>query len=471
MNSFKPDWEEWMNLNISLGNCKLIMFQKSLEAGYNYDLIKNKLNIEYHVSKPMPVACRDKIALRNAVRIPSNKLEIYEIVDFLTQEECTEVIKIINDSNLQSSSTINVADVKNYAVNEYRTSKTCHFYNTTPFINEIESRICKTIGINNRNAELIQGQKYEIGQQFKIHTDYFDAGVLKNDPSIRGQRTWTFMIYLNDLVGASEAEEEAEQSAGGYTSFPYAYIATKPKAGTAIIWNNLTNDKKENIYSSHCGMPILKGEKYILTQWFKDQEINLSVQNEICEHHFLPIFHPTGFEKLTLRLDCIDEIKAWMKENEDQFVSEPNATGDVEKHMKSNFLDINRAPPALRTNLLNEMRQRLTKWIGYKSTLRHVSTYGIREYTRGSSLENHYDKKNTHVISAIIHLEDTSDTPWPLYIEDHNFKPHEVTMEYGDVIFYESTTCLHGRPRQFEGDSYKNMYIHFSPERWSDYTN
>ena len=69
MNVFKPDWEEWINLNLSLGNCKLIMFQKSLEAGYTYDLIKSKLNIDYQVSKPVPAMCKDKIALRNARKI------------------------------------------------------------------------------------------------------------------------------------------------------------------------------------------------------------------------------------------------------------------------------------------------------------------------------------------------------------------------------------------------------------------
>ena len=461
MNVFKPDWEEWINLNLSLGNCKLIMFQKSLEAGYTYDLIKSKLNIDYQVSKPVPAMCKDKIALRNAKKIHSDKLEIYELEGFLTPEECAKVISIINASDLQSSSTMSASNTA-YAVNEYRTSKTCHFRDKYPLINDIESRICKTIGINNRQAELIQGQKYEVGQQFKLHTDYFDPTVLKNDPSIRGQRTWTFMVYLNDM---------ADEDSGGYTSFPYAYIATKPKVGTAVIWNNLTHDKKENVYASHCGMPILKGEKYIITQWFKDQEINLSIPNEISEHHFLPTLHTVGFEKVRLQLDCIDNIRVWMKENETQFIEEIGAKSDIEKNIKSNILDINSAPPQLRSDLLNQMKELLTKWINYKSTLQHVATYGIREYTRSSSLGNHYDKKNTHVISAIIHLEDKSDKQWPLYIEDHNYKAHQVTMEYGDVVFYESTTCFHGWPTEFEGESHRNMYIHFRPERWTDYAN
>ena len=462
MNSFTTDWEEWMDFNISQGNCKLIMFQKSLDAGYAYDLIKRKLNIDYHASVPLPSVLKDKIALRNARKINTDKLEIYELTEFLTQEECKEIIEIINNSDLQSSSTISSADTSNYKVNDYRTSKTCYFYNKYSLITDIESRICKTVGINNRCAEQIQGQKYCVGDQFKIHTDYFDADILKKNKTIKGQRTWTFMIYLNDME---------DDDSGGYTSFPYAYIATKPKAGTAIIWNNLNSNKKENIFSSHCGMPILKGEKYILTHWFKDQEINLQVENQITEHEFLPIMHKVGFEKLKLNLECIGKIKLWMEENENNFVTEINLKSEVETQMKSNVLDFNKAPQELQRDLLNTMKDLLTKWIGYKTNLQHVSTYGIREYTRGSSLGNHYDKKNTHVISAIIHLEDKSDKPWELYIEDHNFKPYQLTMEYGDIIFYESTTCLHGRPTPFEGESHKNMYIHFKPERWDSYTN
>ena len=460
MNSFTPDWEEWIDLNISLGNCKVIMFQKSLEAGYAYDLIKRKLNIDYEIAEPLPMELKNKIALRTAKKLQSDKLEIYELANFLTADECKTIIDLINESDLKDSSTISAAATNDYAINEYRTSKTCHFADKYPLINEIESRICKTIGINNRNAEYIQGQKYCTGQQFKLHTDYFDPAVLKENKSINGQRTWTFMIYLNDME---------DTDSGGYTAFPYAYMATQPKAGTAVIWNNLDASGKENIYSSHCGMPILKGEKYILTQWFKDREINFQIKNDITENVFLPIFHPVGFEKIRLNLACIDNIKAWMKANEANFMPEINLTSEVEKNMRNNILDINTAPLELRTDILNQMQTLLTKWINYKSNLKHVATYGIREYTRGSSLENHYDKKNTHVISAIIHLEDKADSPWPLYIEDHHFKPHQVTMEYGDVIFYESTTCLHGRPTPFAGDSHRNMYIHFKPDRWNDY--
>jgi hypothetical protein len=155
-----------------------------------------------------------------------------------------------------------------------------------------------------------------------------------------------------------------------------------------------------------------------------------------------------------------------MIQHNDEFVTENTNKEGVEANMISRILDIQKAPKELLSEFQKEFQTILTKWIDYKAELSLVATYGIREYLRGSSLGNHYDKINTHVVSAIINLDDTSDKPWELYIEDHSFRPHAITMKYGDIVLYESTTCLHGRPIAFEGDSHRNMYIHFIPERW-----
>jgi prolyl 4-hydroxylase len=457
MDVFNKDWEEWMDHNISLGNCKNIMFQKSLDAGYSYDLIKQKLNIDYVVSSVLPEELTNKCALKNAIKVNNENLEIYKIENFLNNEECTKLIEIINSSNLINSQTINANDYN--AVNSLRTSKTCHFENND-LINEIDMRICKTIGINNRFAEKIQAQKYEIGQEFKIHTDYFDETILLNSDSIKSQRTWTFMIYLNDMP---------DESSGGHTSFPYAYLSFQPKMGTAITWNNL-NKGSSNTYSHHMGMPILKGEKYIITKWFREKETEFSIPNQVSENNFLPIFHNIGFEKKKIKLECVDKIKEWMNNNTNKFIKEQfSINSEIEKNINSNILSFNTAPSELQELFKNEISLLLTEWINYKTNLNYVCTYGIREYLKGSILKNHYDKKESHVISAIVHLDDKSEKPWPLYIEDHHFRPNEIEMEYGDVVFYESTTCLHGRPTPFDGYYYRNLYIHFKPEKWEEY--
>jgi prolyl 4-hydroxylase len=447
METFTPDWEEWIDLNLRLGNCKQIMFQKSLDAGYSHALLKRKIGIDYIASEKQQLNVA--VALRTAQKLNARNLEIYRIDNFLTENECAEIMAVINASELTSSTTYNASNPTERIVNADRTSKTCYFGGRNTLISDVESRMCKTLGINNRHAEQIQGQKYEVGQEFRFHTDYFDPELLKKDNSINGQRTWTFMVYLNNVAE------------GGYTSFPLAFCSSAPKMGTALVWNNL-HSSAVNAFSSHCGMPIIRGEKYILTKWFKETEINCSIPNEICEHHFLPIFHPIGFEKVRMQLDCVNAVKRWIVDHDNEWTDEVL----MELGMKSKHLNIHNVPAELLNDLRDTFNDILVKWIEYKTQLVHTATYGIHKYLRGSHLANHYDKKNTHVISAIIHLDDVSDKPWNLYIEDHHFRPHNITMEYGDIVLYESTTCLHGRPEPFEGDSHCNMYIHFKPEKW-----
>ena len=45
--------------------------------------------------------------------------------------------------------------------------------------------------------------------------------------------------------------------------------------------------------------------------------------------------------------------------------------------------------------------------------------YGIRRYTRGAVLLQHVDKLPTHIISAILQIDQKVDEDWPLTIIDH----------------------------------------------------
>jgi hypothetical protein len=47
INKFTPEIEEWIKENIDRNSNKTIMFERLLELNYNYNLIKNRLNIDY----------------------------------------------------------------------------------------------------------------------------------------------------------------------------------------------------------------------------------------------------------------------------------------------------------------------------------------------------------------------------------------------------------------------------------------
>jgi homospermidine synthase len=72
-----------------------------------------------------------------------------------------------------------------------------------------------------------------------------------------GQRTWTFMIYLNDVEG------------GGETEFPEIGVKLTPKRGRAVAWNNLRASGEGNELTRHQSLPVTAGTKTIITKWFR----------------------------------------------------------------------------------------------------------------------------------------------------------------------------------------------------------
>ena len=54
-------------------------------------------------------------------------------------------------------------------------------------------------------------------------------------------------------------------------------------------------------------------------------------------------------------------------------------------------------------------------------------------------------------------------------IEDLYGNTHEVVLTPGDVLFYESSKFLHGRPKPFNGTWYSSIFVHYYPtDGWQD---
>jgi len=188
-------------------------------------------------------------------QINTAKLQLYFIDDFLSEEECTEIMRI-GDSALKPS-TLTLKDIDS----SYRTSQTCDLgLLNFPSIEKIDNRIYSAMGIDRSFAEVTQIQKYEIGQEFKEHTDYFKPGTKEYEmnASVQGNRTWTFMVYLNHVME------------GGGTKFFAIDKVIQPKVGMAVVWNSLYPDGVVNPDTLHAGLPILQGQKYVITKWFRE---------------------------------------------------------------------------------------------------------------------------------------------------------------------------------------------------------
>jgi hypothetical protein len=118
--------------------------------------------------------------------------------------------------------------------------------------------------------------------------------------------------------------------------------------------------------------------------------------------------------------------------------------------------------PELLDRVLYEMRPFVEAWAGIP--LVPHQAYGFRVYRNDSQLYMHLDRLETHVISFILHIDSSPDAePWPLFIEDFHGRTHEVVLTRGDMLFYESSKCFHGRPRPFRGTWYTSVFVHYHP--------
>jgi|SRR5688572_2925603 len=195
-----------------------------------------------------------KRAPPNLHKVDTDKLDLYLLEDFLSPGECAKLVSLCAHHLRPSTLAYVVRD------DAFRTSTTadlCHL--RSPVATGIDDKICRTLGIRASYSEGIQAQRYDVGQQFKSHCDYFEPNtqVYQRFAGVRGNRTWTFMVYLN------------EGMEGGGTRFTDIDYEVRPKLGRAVIWNNLKLDGTPNTFTHHSGEPITKGHKVIITKWFR----------------------------------------------------------------------------------------------------------------------------------------------------------------------------------------------------------
>lgn len=112
--------------------------------------------------------------------------------------------------------------------------------------------------------------------------------------------------------------------------------------------------------------------------------------------------------------------------------------------------------------ILEEMKPFFEWWSGID--LIPSIAYGIRAYRNNSNLLMHIDKSSTHIISGIFHVGRSDDAePWPIVIEDFHGNTNQVYLTPGDILFYESSKCFHGRPQTFHGGYYASLFMHYRP--------
>lgn len=186
-------------------------------------------------------------------QIADPRIELFAVGDFLSGEECARLCAMIDA--VARPSALHELDFDS----GFRTSYSGDLDPRDPFITEISARIDTLLGTPADIGEPVQGQRYEPGQEFKPHNDWFyvTEPYWPGEMARGGQRSWTAMAYLNTV------------EAGGATAFTDLGFEIEPKPGVLLLWNNALPDGRPNEATLHAGMPVLAGVKYIITKWYR----------------------------------------------------------------------------------------------------------------------------------------------------------------------------------------------------------
>lgn len=144
------------------------------------------------------------------------------------------------------------------------------------------------------------------------------------------------------------------------------------------------------------------------------------------------------------------------------------ANGDARLEGKVEVIDGPYEPlfidrPDLTERVLRELHPYVEAWAGIE--VAPHTAYGLRLYQNQSALWAHVDKVQTHILSFILHIDKSDDAEdWPIFIEDFDGNTHEISLTSGDMVFYESSKCTHGRPRRLNASWYSSIFVHYYPK-------
>ena len=175
------DWRDWLRLNRDRGCDRAVLYRRAADEGFDPMAIALELGTPELALLPRGVVAAADAGFWQAMaqapltnpdhrprawRLDTDRAQIYEIPDLLSPDECTAVMAAIDAALVPSTVTLGPSD--------YRTSRTCHLASADAALTRaLDVRFAALVGVDPALAEPLQGQRYDPGQYFKAHTDWF----------------------------------------------------------------------------------------------------------------------------------------------------------------------------------------------------------------------------------------------------------------------------------------------------------
>lgn len=183
---------------------------------------------------------------------------IVELTNFLNKDECNHLIKLGENAKMKQSMVGTTFEDSKSDYDSRNSFTSFLLKSQDEIVKRIENRCSLLANHPTSHIEPFQIVRYQPGQFFKEHHDYFEPK--EGDKFVpQYQRTLTIFIYLNDV---------AKDEKGGQTYFPSANLSVRPQMGKAVMFRNITPDGKEDPKSLHSGQKLMKSTKYGCNVWF-----------------------------------------------------------------------------------------------------------------------------------------------------------------------------------------------------------
>lgn len=203
-------------------------------------------------------SCFDTGEFTSIVHRERPRLSIHH--DVLSELDCVYVMALAEPS--LAPSFVNDASSGQPVRHPNRTSQSMAFpgHDGDLWLRHLQRRLAHLAGLPLLNSERLAVLRYGVGEEYRLHRDYLHVGST-DQKDHAGQRLTTAFCYLNTV------------EAGGETDFPELGVRIMPKRGVVVLFDNVNVDGSPDPSTLHAGMPVLRGEKWLLTSWFRQRRL------------------------------------------------------------------------------------------------------------------------------------------------------------------------------------------------------
>ena len=205
------------------------------------------------------------------------KPKAYLFRNFLTKSECDHLMKLAK-AELAPSTVVGSGGTS--VPSTIRTSAGMFLAKAhDSILKDIEIRIAEASGTPEPNGEGMQILRYDVGQKYDPHFDYFHDAV-NPAPKRGGQRMATMLIYLENTEEGGETifprgsrketfDLPEEGNPHEWSDCTSQGLPVKSVKGDALLFWSLTDDYQLDMGSLHGACPVVKGQKWTAVKWIR----------------------------------------------------------------------------------------------------------------------------------------------------------------------------------------------------------